>query len=138
MSEIFKNILGGLSKDVKRYVELSDEIAEHIYNVLEQKGMTQKDLAKALDKRESEISKWLSGNHNFTLKSIAKIESALGCNLIFSNKKMNKINSNQITWTVSVQNVFSRSLDTDQETLDDYDDSDFSFIDEPEASLKYG
>lgn len=46
------------------------------------KGLTQKDLAKQLHKRESEISKWLTGRHNFTMQTIAKIETALDCQLI--------------------------------------------------------
>ena len=44
--------------------------------------MEQKDLAKALGKNESEISKWLSGSHNFTLKTIARIEDVLGDKLL--------------------------------------------------------
>ena len=41
------------------------------------KGLKQKDLADKMEKSETEISKWLSGTHNFTLRSIAKIESVL-------------------------------------------------------------
>ena len=33
-------------------------------------------------KRPSEISRWLAGTHNFTLATIAKIETTLGTNLI--------------------------------------------------------
>jgi transcriptional regulator with XRE-family HTH domain len=39
-------------------------------------------LAQKLGKTESEVSKWLSGTHNLTLKSIAKIEIALDANLL--------------------------------------------------------
>ena len=35
-----------------------------------------------LDKKPSEITKWLSGLHNLTLKSIIKMEVALGVNLM--------------------------------------------------------
>ncbi|MCI5451072.1 helix-turn-helix transcriptional regulator, partial [bacterium] len=45
-------------------------------------NLTQKDFAQKLHKRESEISKWLTGRHNFTMQTIAKIETALGCKLI--------------------------------------------------------
>lgn len=31
-----------------------------------------------MDKKPSEINKWLKGNHNFTLKTIAKLEAELG------------------------------------------------------------
>ena len=34
------------------------------------------------NKRDSEISKWLTGRHNFTTQTIARIETALGSKLI--------------------------------------------------------
>jgi len=42
------------------------------------KGMSQRDLARALGKSELEISKWLTGLHNLELKTIARIEEVLG------------------------------------------------------------
>ena len=45
---------------------------------MERKNINQNTLAKMLGKTPSEISKWLSGTHNFTLKSIQKLESILG------------------------------------------------------------
>ena len=44
--------------------------------------LCQKNIAQKLHKRESEISKWLTGRHNFTMQTIAKIETALGSKLI--------------------------------------------------------
>ncbi|WP_275441315.1 helix-turn-helix domain-containing protein [Lepagella muris] len=40
--------------------------------------MRQKDLASMLDKKESEISKWMRGTHNFTIETISQIEKVLG------------------------------------------------------------
>jgi hypothetical protein len=40
-------------------------------------------------KRDSEISKWLGGGHNFTIATIAKIEAVLGEDII-SVKKYRK------------------------------------------------
>ena len=40
--------------------------------------MTQKDLADKLNKKPSEINKWLKGEHNYTLKSIARLQVELG------------------------------------------------------------
>ncbi len=54
------------------------DVADRIQAVLQQKGMSQKDLAVAMHKSESEISKWLSGTHNMELKTIVRIEDALG------------------------------------------------------------
>ena len=38
--------------------------------------------SRLLNKRDSEISKWLTGRHNFTTQTIARIETTLGSKLI--------------------------------------------------------
>lgn len=80
MSAIFESIQ--VSDEVKRYVDHSFDIVNRIYDLLEKQGRTQRDLANIMGKKESEISKWMQGTHNFTLKSIAKIESVLGEKLV--------------------------------------------------------
>ena len=60
--------------DVQSHVSLSYAMArKHLLKT----NLTQKDFAQKLHKRESEISKWLTGRHNFTMQTIAKIETAL-------------------------------------------------------------
>ena len=66
----------------KAEFDLSFGIAERISEILKAKGLTQKDFARLLYKRDSEISKWLTGRHNFTTQTIARIETALGSKLI--------------------------------------------------------
>lgn len=75
-----------IPQEISDFVDHSFAIVDRIYEILEAKGMEQKDLAAALDKKESEISKWLTGTHNFTLKTIAKIESVLGESIIQTSK----------------------------------------------------
>ena len=53
-----------------------------IYHLMKDRGMSQKELAEKLDKRPSEINKWLGGEHNLTLRTIAKIEDVLGEDII--------------------------------------------------------
>ena len=67
-----------IPEETSRHHELLVDIGERIEEILKRKGWTQSDLAKAMSKRESEISKWLGGGHNFTIATIAKIEVALG------------------------------------------------------------
>lgn len=85
MSAIFESIQ--VSDDVKRFVDHSFDIVNKIYEILEKQGKTQRDLASLMGKNESEVSKWMQGTHNFTLKSIAKIESVLGEKLIVAPKQ---------------------------------------------------
>lgn len=67
-----------IAEDTDRFVELSMRISDAVAEVLHRKGWTQKDLAARLGKTPAEVSKWLSGTHNLTLRSIAKLETALG------------------------------------------------------------
>lgn len=67
---------------IERFVVKNLAITENIRLALEQKGWKALDLAKALDKSPSEVSKWLTGMHNLTLKSITKLETVLGVDLI--------------------------------------------------------
>jgi transcriptional regulator with XRE-family HTH domain len=66
-----------ISPEMKLQMEMSVAIANRIYEILEAKGMTQKELAKLLGKTETEVSRWLSGTHNLTLSTICKISAAL-------------------------------------------------------------
>lgn len=67
-----------VSPEIRRRVDLSFLIVDRIHNILEEKGLKQKDLAHLLGKKESEISKWMRGTHNFTIETITTIENVLG------------------------------------------------------------
>ncbi len=73
-----------VSPEIKSMVRRSMAIASLITDILDKGGITQKDLADKLGKKESEISKWLRGTHNFTFKTIGKIEAVLGVPLIYT------------------------------------------------------
>lgn len=82
-----------MTPEVKRQVELQVMVANRIYDLLEEKGMTQKDLALKLGKTEQEVSRWLCGTHNLTMATIAKIAVALDDDLLVAtqSKKRKKI-----------------------------------------------
>lgn len=67
-----------VAPEARRSVDLSFRIVDRIHSVLERRGLRQKDLAAMLDKKESEISRWMRGTHNFTIDTISQIEQALG------------------------------------------------------------
>ena len=78
-------------EDIERFVQKNLDISQQVYTYLEEKGWSQKDLAKALGKSEAEISKWLSGTHNLTLRSIAKMEAILGKDIILTPQSNSKV-----------------------------------------------
>lgn len=78
MDEIRSNI----PPEMKLQMEMSVAIANRIYEMLDARGMTQKDLARKLGKTETEVSRWLSGTHNMTLSTICKISTALEADVV--------------------------------------------------------
>ena len=71
-----------ISNDVDISVKQSFEIVDRIHEILVKQGKGRKDLALLLGKSESEISKWMSGTHNFTIQTLAKIQAVLGESVI--------------------------------------------------------
>lgn len=69
--------------EIDRFIETNIEIVDKVHLVLKERNLSKADFAKMLGKKPSEISKWLSGMHNLTLKSIIKMEVALGTDLIY-------------------------------------------------------
>ncbi len=68
--------------EIEKFVAKNMAIIEKVRLALELKGWSKGQLAEAMDKRPSEVSKWLSGTHNLTMKSIIKMEIALGIDLM--------------------------------------------------------
>lgn len=68
--------------EIDKFIEKNLAITEKVRLAIEAKSWNNGDLANAMDKSPSEVSKWLSGMHNLTLKSIVKMELALGIDLI--------------------------------------------------------
>jgi transcriptional regulator with XRE-family HTH domain len=80
--DAFDEILARTPDAVKQEVSKNVAIAVRIIHVLRSQGKTRRDLARLLGKSESEITRWLSGFHNLELKTIYKIEKALGVDII--------------------------------------------------------
>lgn len=81
-SALFEECLSRVPNDVKLEIDMSFALADKIDAILKENKISQKDLAKRMGKTEAEVSRWLGGTHNFTLRTIAKISDALGIRLI--------------------------------------------------------
>jgi transcriptional regulator with XRE-family HTH domain len=81
-SKVAERILATTPEEVKIFARLYGDLVVKIHGILKEKGYSQKLLAEKLDKKPSEIHKWLSGEHNFTLRSIAKLQAELGESLL--------------------------------------------------------
>lgn len=77
-SPVIQDAINSITPLERASFDLNFNISEKIYKVLQEKGMTKRDLARLTGKKESEVSRWFSFGHNFTCKTIAMIQLALG------------------------------------------------------------
>lgn len=66
-------MLASVPAHVQTEVELSFAIANRLDQLIKQHGMTKKEFAEAMGCRPSEVSKWLSGQQNFTIRTLSRI-----------------------------------------------------------------
>lgn len=78
----FTEAVKAIPRDTKKQVEWSMGISDYLSDILQQRGMSQKQFAKQVGRSEAEVSRWLAGLHNFTLGTLAKISTVLGVDLI--------------------------------------------------------
>lgn len=78
LNDLFEEITPAELKKVEKRMLLAQKISDGI----EAKGWKKIDFARALDKRPSEITKWLSGTHNFNSDTLFDIEEVLDITLI--------------------------------------------------------
>ena len=89
-NKIMDEIRGTVPPALKMQMELSVAIANRIYDILEEKDMSQKEFARLMGKTETEVSRWLSGTHNLTLATLCKISVALGEDIIIVADRQRK------------------------------------------------
>lgn len=75
-------MLASTSPAIWQEVSLEFAISNRIYELMTERGLSKLQLAQALGKRPSEITKWLSGQHNFTIRTLSSLSSFFGASLI--------------------------------------------------------
>ncbi|MGB4848841.1 MAG: helix-turn-helix transcriptional regulator [Saprospiraceae bacterium] len=74
-------------------------IAARMDDCMKDIGLSKIDLARKLNKQPSEITKWLSGTHNFTMETLTDIAFALNVpigDLFLSNEDLKARNDNMV------------------------------------------
>jgi len=77
-SKTVDRLLKSTPRDIEIFVDWYADLVVRINQLLRENDITKKELADRMDKKPSEISKWLNGEHNFTLRSLAKLSAELG------------------------------------------------------------
>ncbi len=84
VNDQFKQMVAEVPQDVKTEVDLSFAIADEIYRLMQERGLSKKQFAEALGKKPSEVTKWLSGQHNFTIRTLSLLSSFFGKPLVIT------------------------------------------------------
>lgn len=67
---------------IREEVNLSFAISNRIDELMRERGLTKKQFADQIGKRPSEITRWLSGQHNFTVSTLAMLSAFFGKSII--------------------------------------------------------
>ena len=81
-SPIVEETAKSITDQERAIFDLNFRISERIYQIMRQRNMTKRELARLTCKKESEVSRWFMLGHNFSCKSIAIIQQALGVPII--------------------------------------------------------
>jgi len=86
VDDFFDEIETEIPEDISRLVEKQMDISEAIAAaIVKSEYKSQKEFAEAIGMKPSMLSRILAGNVNLTLKTITKIEAALGTEIININ-----------------------------------------------------
>lgn len=75
-------LMGEIPLEVQMRTKLSVAIANRIESLMREAGYSKKQFAEKLGRRPSEVTKWLSGEHNFTIATLSRIGAFFGTSII--------------------------------------------------------
>lgn len=73
-----KEIFNEIPVEKREETRLSFAISNRLAALMQERGLNKKQLAEALGKRPNEITRWLSGEHNFTISTLAMLSTFFG------------------------------------------------------------
>jgi transcriptional regulator with XRE-family HTH domain len=97
-SPLIKKILSEITPLQKARTHTKMTLAARLDDLLIARGWGKSEFAKKVDKNPSEISKWLSGTHNFTIDTLAEIAVVLNMSVeeLFAPEPPQVINKMQV------------------------------------------
>jgi len=81
-SKLIESLIHEIGSEEQKSTDRKMMLAAKIYDAMKAKGIKNGHLAAMLRKKPSEITKWLSGTHNFTVETLWNIGDALGIEII--------------------------------------------------------
>jgi transcriptional regulator with XRE-family HTH domain len=87
-SALIKELIAQIPPEISEQNDRRMGLAVKIHDVLRTRGITNQEFAFMMGKKPSEISRWLSGTHNFTTETLWDIERVLKIQLLTSSPSM--------------------------------------------------
>ena len=97
-SALISGLLNETTTAEKLQVSTKMQVAAHLQDLISAAGLSKGAFAEKVNKNPSEITKWLSGTHNFTIDTLCEIALALNVPVtnLFAFEQTRVINSVQI------------------------------------------
>ena len=76
--EEYNQIVTSIPTTIHKEVEMEMAVSNRIYELMMQKGLSKAEFARSIGKRPCEITKWLSGQHNFTISTLSMLSAFFG------------------------------------------------------------
>ena len=77
-----ESIFNEIPKEKREETRLSFAISNKLDALMKERGLNRKQLAEAMGRRPNEITRWRSGEHNFTIATIAMLSTFFGESII--------------------------------------------------------
>lgn len=78
----YHSMVASVPAEIKAEIDLSFKISNRIVELMNDRHLSRKQFADALGKRPCEVTKWLSGQHNFTISTLAMLSTFFGQSII--------------------------------------------------------
>lgn len=118
-SSIISELLADVSREEKLQTNNKMLLASRLDDLRNSRGWGRNEFAKKANKNASEITKWLSGTHNFTIDTLSEIALAFNMQIgeLFEPKQIQELNKFHIVIKVKQE---KQSI----QYVTPYDDSD--------------
>ena len=84
-SPILRRIEERIPKELTEQIDRRMGLAVKIAETLRARGLTNQEFAFMMGKKPSEVSRWLSGTHNFTTETLWQMERVLNVQILTSS-----------------------------------------------------
>ncbi len=84
-SPILRRIEERIPKELSEQIDRRMGLAVKIAETLRARGLTNQEFAFMMGKKPSEVSRWLSGTHNFTTETLWQMERVLNIQILTSS-----------------------------------------------------